>query len=121
MKEYVKNEFMKLEKDIILPNKRLFPSPVTLDEFLWAFGILRSRAFSRLRNENLVVIPLADLVRRNLSFSLFSVSLTTAPLEQREERDKQTYKTVYDIPRVDIILALVQLKFLTSRTCEKKY
>ena len=62
VKEYVQNEFLKLEEEIILPNKKLFPSPITLDDFFWAFGILRSRAFSRLRNENLVVIPLADLV-----------------------------------------------------------
>ncbi|MCH96508.1 rubisco large subunit N-methyltransferase, partial [Trifolium medium] len=61
VKEYVKNECLKLEKEIILPNKQLFPSPVTLDDFFWAFGMLRSRAFSRLRNENLVIIPLADL------------------------------------------------------------
>ncbi|WJX50890.1 hypothetical protein P8452_37137 [Trifolium repens] len=65
VKEYVKNECLKLEKEIILPNKRLFPSPVTLDDFFWAFGILRSRAFSRLRNENLVIIPLADLLNHS--------------------------------------------------------
>lgn len=69
VKEYVKNECLKLEQEIILPNKRLFPDPVTLDDFFWAFGILRSRAFSRLRNENLVVVPMADLVR-TFSFSL---------------------------------------------------
>jgi len=44
--------------------------------------------------------------------------LFTAPLEQIEKRDKQTYKTVYDIPRVDIILEPDQLMFLTS-TCEE--
>ncbi|KAF6139461.1 hypothetical protein GIB67_005580 [Kingdonia uniflora] len=32
------------------------------DDFLWAFGILRSRTFSRLRGQDLVLIPLADLV-----------------------------------------------------------
>lgn len=69
VKEYVQNEFLRLEQEIILPNKQLFPSPITLDDFFWAFGILRSRAFSRLRNENLVVIPLADLVR-SFTFSL---------------------------------------------------
>lgn len=98
MKEYVKNEYLRLEEEIILPNKKLFPSPVTLDDFFWAFGILRSRAFSRLRNENLVVIPLADLVRiRTFSFSLFlypaavtHLTRRTIPIEQREKRDKQT-------------------------------
>jgi len=69
VKEYVKKEFMRLEEEIILPNRKLFPSPITIDDFFWAFGILRSRAFSRLRNENLVVIPFADLVR-SFSFSL---------------------------------------------------
>lgn len=62
VKEYVQNEFLKVEEEIILPNKQLFPAPITLDDFFWAFGILRSRAFSRLRGQNLVLIPLADLV-----------------------------------------------------------
>ncbi|KAI9085437.1 hypothetical protein K1719_032598 [Acacia pycnantha] len=66
VKEYVQNEFLKLEEEIILPNKKLFPSPITRDDFFWAFGILRSRAFSRLRNENLVVIPLADLINHSV-------------------------------------------------------
>ncbi|KAL5066147.1 hypothetical protein RYX36_027884 [Vicia faba] len=65
VKEYVKNECLKLEQEIILPNKRLFPTPVTLDDFFWAFGILRSRAFSRLRNENLVIVPMEDLINHN--------------------------------------------------------
>ncbi|KAK7317967.1 hypothetical protein RJT34_02630 [Clitoria ternatea] len=65
VKEYVQSEFRRLEEEIILPNKKLFPSPITLDDFFWAFGILRSRAFSRLRNENLVVIPLADLINHS--------------------------------------------------------
>ncbi|MED6210223.1 hypothetical protein PIB30_062164 [Stylosanthes scabra] len=65
VKEYVQNEFMRLQEEIILPNKKLFPFPITLDDFFWAFGILRSRAFSRLRNENLVVIPLADLINHS--------------------------------------------------------
>lgn len=98
MKQYVKNEYLRLEEEIILPNKKLFPSPVTLDDFFWAFGILRSRAFSRLRNENLVVIPLADLVRiGTFSFSLFlypaavtHLTRRAIPIEQREKRDKQT-------------------------------
>ncbi|KAL1365801.1 hypothetical protein HN51_013769 [Arachis hypogaea] len=65
VKEYVQNEIMRLQEEIILPNKKLFPFPITLDDFFWAFGILRSRAFSRLRNENLVVIPLADLINHS--------------------------------------------------------
>ncbi|KAM7269814.1 hypothetical protein ACFE04_025311 [Oxalis oulophora] len=63
VKELVKNEFSKVEEEIIVPNKKLFPSPITFDDFLWAFGILRSRSFSRLRGQNLVLVPLADLYR----------------------------------------------------------
>lgn len=62
VKEYVQSEFEKVEEEVILPNKKLFPFPITCDDFLWAFGILRSRAFSRLRGQNLVLIPIADLV-----------------------------------------------------------
>lgn len=62
-KEYLEDEFSKLEQEILLPNKDMFPSGITLDDFMWAFGILRSRAFSRLRGQDLVLIPLADLVK----------------------------------------------------------
>ncbi|KAL3511097.1 hypothetical protein ACH5RR_030498 [Cinchona calisaya] len=65
VKEYVENEFLKVEAEVVLPNKKLFPFPITLDDFFWAFGILRSRAFSRLRNQNLVVIPFADLINHS--------------------------------------------------------
>ncbi|KAL9424213.1 hypothetical protein AB3S75_036153 [Citrus x aurantiifolia] len=65
VKEHVQNEYLKVEEEIILPNKQLFPLPITLDDFLWAFGILRSRAFSRLRGQNLVLIPLADLINHS--------------------------------------------------------
>ena len=61
-KDYVQSEFLRVEEEIILPNQKLFPSSITVEDFLWAFGILRSRAFSRLRGQNLVLIPLADLV-----------------------------------------------------------
>ncbi|KAM7484390.1 hypothetical protein LguiA_000399 [Lonicera macranthoides] len=69
VKEYVKSEFLKLEEEIILPNKQLFPFPVTSDDLLWAFGMLRSRAFSRLRGQNLVLIPLADLINHSPSIT----------------------------------------------------
>lgn len=65
MKEYVQNECLKVQEEIILPHKQLFPHPITSDDFLWAFGILRSRAFSRLRGQNLVLIPLADLINHS--------------------------------------------------------
>ncbi|CAN6675887.1 unnamed protein product [Malus baccata var. baccata] len=69
VKEYVRTEFQKLEQETILPNKQLFPSPITLDDFFWAFGILRSRAFSRLRGQNLVLIPLADFINHSSSIT----------------------------------------------------
>lgn len=70
VKDYVRSEFFKVEDNIILPNRHLFPSVVTFTEFLWAFGILRSRAFSGLRGENLVLIPVADLVNHNSGITL---------------------------------------------------
>ncbi|KAL4279284.1 hypothetical protein GQ457_03G011940 [Hibiscus cannabinus] len=69
VKEYVRNEFLKVEEEIILPNKQLFPTSITVDDFFWAFGILRSRAFSRLRGQNLVLIPLADLINHSPSIT----------------------------------------------------
>lgn len=65
VKEYVQSEFEKVEEEVILPHKKLFPFPVTSDDFLWAFGILRSRAFSRLRGQDLVLIPAADLINHS--------------------------------------------------------
>ncbi|GAB2280242.1 hypothetical protein Dimus_014885 [Dionaea muscipula] len=64
VKELVQNEFHKAE-EVILSHQQLFPSPVTLDDFVWAFGILRSRAFSRLSGQTLVLVPLADLINHS--------------------------------------------------------
>ncbi|RZC83369.1 hypothetical protein C5167_046155 [Papaver somniferum] len=61
VREYVHREFLKFEQEVILPNKRLFPS-ITSDDFFWASGILGSRAFSRLPSQDLVLVPLADLM-----------------------------------------------------------
>ncbi|XP_059648815.1 ribulose-1,5 bisphosphate carboxylase/oxygenase large subunit N-methyltransferase, chloroplastic-like isoform X2 [Cornus florida] len=68
VKEYVKSEFQKVEEKIILPHKHLFQFPITLGDFFWAFGILRSRAFS-LHGPNLVVIPLVDLINHSSSIT----------------------------------------------------
>ncbi|XP_021747145.1 fructose-bisphosphate aldolase-lysine N-methyltransferase, chloroplastic-like [Chenopodium quinoa] len=65
VKELVANEFAKLEEEVIVPNKRLFPFDITLDDFLWAFGMLRSRAFTRLEGQSLVLIPMADLINHS--------------------------------------------------------
>lgn len=85
-KDYLKNEFLKVEEEILLPNKRLFPSPITLDEFLWAFGILRSRAFSRLRGQSLVLIPLADLINHspNITTEDYAYEIKGAGLFSRD-------------------------------------
>lgn len=64
VKDLVANEFTKLE-EVILRHKKLFPSPITIDDFFWAFGMLRSRAFTRLEGQSLVLIPLADLINHS--------------------------------------------------------
>eukprot|EP00262_Sarcandra_glabra_P007438 TRINITY_DN2024_c0_g1_i1.p1 TRINITY_DN2024_c0_g1~~TRINITY_DN2024_c0_g1_i1.p1 ORF type:complete len:502 (+),score=84.03 TRINITY_DN2024_c0_g1_i1:67-1506(+) len=64
VKDYVQNEFLKVQEEVILPHSHLFPS-ITFNDFLWAFGTLRSRAFSRLRGKNLVLTPLADLINHS--------------------------------------------------------
>lgn len=69
VKEYIQTEFERVEEEVILPHKQLFPSAISLNDFLWAFGILRSRAFSRLRGQNLVLIPLADLINHSQAIS----------------------------------------------------
>ncbi|KAJ8461208.1 hypothetical protein OPV22_034134 [Ensete ventricosum] len=66
-KEYVESEFVKAEAEVILPNKHLFPLAITSLDFLWAFGMLRSRAFSYGRGENLALVPLADLINHSSS------------------------------------------------------
>uniref|UniRef100_A0A7N1A8C5 SET domain-containing protein n=1 Tax=Kalanchoe fedtschenkoi TaxID=63787 RepID=A0A7N1A8C5_KALFE len=67
VKNYVTNEFQKVKEEVINPHKKLFPFLITLDDFMWAFGMLRSRAFSRDRDTNLVIVPLADLVNHSSS------------------------------------------------------
>ncbi|KMZ71059.1 [Fructose-bisphosphate aldolase]-lysine N-methyltransferase,chloroplastic [Zostera marina] len=62
LKEYIKFEFQRVEEDVILPNKHMFPSTFSLPDFFWAFGILRSRAFPRLGDYDLSLIPLADFI-----------------------------------------------------------
>eukprot|EP01018_Ginkgo_biloba_P038228 Gb_38065 [translate_table: standard] len=61
-KDYVENEFLKVQKEIIVPNRHLFNFAVTQEDFLWAFGMLRSRAFPPLTGDNLALVPFADLV-----------------------------------------------------------
>lgn len=65
VKEYVQSEFTKVEDEVILPNKHLFPKTITAADFLWAFGMLRSRAFSRLRGDKISLIPFADLINHS--------------------------------------------------------
>ncbi|TVU09509.1 hypothetical protein EJB05_42986, partial [Eragrostis curvula] len=65
VKDYVQSEFDSVEAEIINANKDLFPDAITYDDFLWAFGILRSRVFPELRGEKLALIPFADLVNHS--------------------------------------------------------
>ncbi|KQJ90199.1 fructose-bisphosphate aldolase-lysine N-methyltransferase, chloroplastic [Brachypodium distachyon] len=65
VKEYVQSEFDNVEAKIIGPNKDLFPDTITFDDFLWAFGILRSRVFPELRGDKLALIPFADLINHS--------------------------------------------------------
>lgn len=65
VKELVANEFAKLEEEVIIPHKRLFPFDIKLNDFFWAFGILRSRAITRLQGQSLVLIPMADLINHS--------------------------------------------------------
>ncbi|XP_060215261.1 ribulose-1,5 bisphosphate carboxylase/oxygenase large subunit N-methyltransferase, chloroplastic-like isoform X4 [Lycium barbarum] len=65
VKDYWQNEFRKVEEEVILRNKQLFPFPITLDDFFWAYGILKSRAFSSIGSQNLMLVPLADLVNHS--------------------------------------------------------
>ncbi|GJM98828.1 hypothetical protein PR202_ga15870 [Eleusine coracana subsp. coracana] len=62
VKDYVQSEFDSVEAKIINANKDLFPDTITYDDFLWAFGVLRSRVFPELRGDKLALIPFADLV-----------------------------------------------------------
>lgn len=62
VKEYVQSEFDSVQAEIISTNKDLFPGTITFDDFLWAFGILRSRVFPELRGDKVSLIPFADLV-----------------------------------------------------------
>lgn len=74
VKELVANEFTKLEEEVILRHKKLFPFPITIDDFFWAFGMLRSRAFTRLEGQSLVLIPLADLINHSPSITAEDVA-----------------------------------------------
>ncbi|RCV11635.1 hypothetical protein SETIT_2G202500v2 [Setaria italica] len=65
VKEYVQSEFESVEAEIINANKDIFPGAITFDDFLWAFGILRSRVFPELRGDKLALIPFADLVNHS--------------------------------------------------------
>ncbi|OMO71876.1 hypothetical protein COLO4_27983 [Corchorus olitorius] len=123
VKEYVQNEFLQVEEDVILPNNKLFPAPISLDDFFWAFGILRSRAFSRLRGQNLVLIPVADLINHSPSITtedyayeikgagLFSRDLlfslrSPIPVKAGEQRTIQQVLIQYDLNKSNAELAL---------------
>ncbi|GLJ51996.1 hypothetical protein SUGI_1105260 [Cryptomeria japonica] len=68
-KDYVGNEFLKVQDEVIAPNRHLFDSDITEEDFLWAFGILRSRAFLPLTGDNLALVPFADLVNHGFNIA----------------------------------------------------
>ncbi|XP_039065332.1 fructose-bisphosphate aldolase-lysine N-methyltransferase, chloroplastic-like [Hibiscus syriacus] len=132
VKEYVRNEFLNVEEEIILPNKQLFPSPITLDDFFWAFGILRSRAFSRLHGQNLVLIPLADLINHSPSITtedyaweikgagLFSRDLLFSLRSPVSVKAGQQVLIQYDLDKSNAELAL-DYGFIESRSDRNAY
>ena len=67
-KDFLKSEFLQVEEEVLKPYSSVFPSPITFEDFVWAFGIIRSRTFSGLTGENLTLIPVADLVSYLLLF-----------------------------------------------------
>lgn len=65
--QHVENEYSALLAEVITPNPQLFDQALfTCEAFLWAFGILRSRAFPPLTGNDLALVPLADLVNHGM-------------------------------------------------------
>lgn len=87
VKELVRNEFEKAEEEVLIPHKQLFPYKITYDDFFWAFGMLRSRAFTRLSGQSLVLIPLADLVNHSsdITSENYAYEIKGAGLFSREQ------------------------------------
>lgn len=132
VKEYVQREFVKVEEEVILPNRNLFSSSITYDDLLWGFGILRSRAFSRLRGDKLALVPLADLINHDPNITseascweikakgLFSRELiftlrTPVPVKAGEQVYIQ-----YDLEKSNSELAL-DYGFIESRSDREAY
>lgn len=69
-KDYVQSEFLNVQEEIIDPNRHLFDSDITQEDFLWAFGILRSRSFPPLTGDNLAMVPFADFVNHGFGINV---------------------------------------------------
>ncbi|KAJ8625861.1 hypothetical protein MRB53_034391 [Persea americana] len=131
VKDYVKSEFLKVKEQVIAPHSHLFPS-ITLDDFLWAFGILRSRAFSRLRGESLVLIPFADLINHGSSIisedvaweikgtGLFSKELVFSLRTPLAVKAGEQVLIQYDLQKSNAELAL-DYGFIESRSDRDAY
>lgn len=128
----MQREFVKVEEEVILPNRNLFSSSITYDDLLWGFGILRSRAFSRLRGDKLALVPLADLINHDPNITseascweikakgLFSRELiftlrTPVPVKAGEQVYIQ-----YDLEKSNSELAL-DYGFIESRSDREAY
>ncbi|KAI4339381.1 hypothetical protein MLD38_024332 [Melastoma candidum] len=132
VKELVKSEFEKVEQEVLQPNPKLFPSAITLEDFLWAFGILRSRAFSRLRGQNLVLVPVADLINHDPSITtedyayeikgggLFSRDLLFSLRSPVPVKAGEQVMIQYDLNKSNAELAL-DYGFIESRTERNAY
>lgn len=132
VKDYLQTEFLKVEEEVILPHKQLFSSPITLDDFLWAFAILKSRAFSRLRGQNLVLIPLADLINHSPSITtedyayeikgagLFSRDLLFSLRTPVSVKSGEQVLIQYDLEKSNAELAL-DYGFIESRSDRNAY
>ncbi|KAL3749096.1 hypothetical protein ACJRO7_010226 [Eucalyptus globulus] len=68
MKEHVESQHHKVKEEIMSRHEQQFPSSITLDGFLWAFIMPKSRALSHLRGQ-LVMLPLVDLINHSASIT----------------------------------------------------
>eukprot|EP00897_Mesotaenium_endlicherianum_P010636 jgi/Mesen1/9600/ME000657S08867 len=61
-RELLHAEYERVSQQLLAPHPELFPEGlITLESFMWAFGILRSRAFPPLIGEDMALVPLLDL------------------------------------------------------------
>ncbi|KAL9258014.1 hypothetical protein AKJ16_DCAP06531, partial [Drosera capensis] len=92
VKELVQSEFQKVE-EVVLSHQQLLASPVKLDDFFWASEILRSRAFTQLSGESLVLVPLADLIASRVGYQLRASSSALFMFRKALSFSKAAFRT----------------------------